>query len=64
MNVTCEWCGDPVGGSRSYPRLLILPKEYGERKLRFHEKCLEQFKDANPNLMRKKEDEALQNNWS
>lgn len=57
---TCEWCGATVGTRRQ--RLLALPPEYGDRKLYFHPACLEKFKDANPNLMKKKENDALQRN--
>lgn len=58
----CEWCAGYVGQARKFCRVLVLPAEYGNRKLYFHEKCLEKFKEANPNIMRQKENEALQRN--
>lgn len=56
----CEWCRTPVGGARRFPRVLLVPMDDGSsRKLYFHEKCLGQFKEANPRLMLRKEEEAL-----
>lgn len=57
MNQDCEWCGKPAGRRR---RVFSLPVEYGDRKLYFHPTCMEKFKEANPNLMKKKENDALQ----
>lgn len=54
----CEWCREPVGERRL--RVFVLPKEMGEKKLYFHQKHLEEFKGANPNIMRKKEQDAYQ----
>lgn len=62
MDRKCEWCGKRLG-YRKFPRVLLLPPEYGNRKLYFHEPCLIRFKDANPNLMRQKEIDALQKNY-
>lgn len=59
-HLKCEWCAGPVGQKSSFRRVFILPKEYGNRKLHFHAKCLNRFKEANPNIMRQKHNEALQ----
>lgn len=59
MKHSCEWCRTEVGRRA---RVLALPLEYGDRKLYFHPACLEKFKDANPNIMKKKENDALQRN--
>ncbi len=56
----CEWCAGPVSIGRKFCRVLTMPREYNGRKLYFHERCLTKFKDANPNMMRQKEQEALQ----
>lgn len=47
----CEWCGDLIGGHQRFPKTLRVPTESGPRVLKFHDRCLPQFKTANPNLM-------------
>jgi len=54
----CEWCREPVGARRL--RVFTLPRELGERKLYFHARHLEEFKEANPTIMMKKEEDAHQ----
>lgn len=52
---TCEWCRDLIGGQRRFPRTLEVPTDKGVRRLKFHERCLQPFKDANPAMMKRKE---------
>lgn len=51
----CEWCRDLIGGHRRFPRVLELPTDSGLKRFKFHERCLQPFKDANPAMMKRKE---------
>lgn len=56
----CEWCGELVGAARRFRPVMMIPLEDDKwRKLYFHPSCREKFKEANPNIMRRKEELEL-----
>lgn len=57
----CEWCREVIGTARRFVPVINIPLEGDNqwRKLRFHPACLDKFKSANPNLMRRKEELEL-----